>query len=50
MHRVCGQCGKYRGRIVVDVLKKTTKKVAKKKTTKSEEGKRELPEAKVQTK
>jgi len=50
MHRVCGQCGKYRGRIVVDVLKKTAKKVAKKKTTKSEEAKRELPEAKVQTK
>lgn len=25
MHRVCTTCGKYRGRVVVDVLKKTLK-------------------------
>lgn len=29
MHRVCGNCGKYRGRVVVDVLKKTVKQQAK---------------------
>ena len=29
MHRVCTQCGKYRGRAVVDTLKKTVKKAAK---------------------
>ena len=29
MHRVCGNCGKYRGRVVVDVLKKTLKQQAK---------------------
>jgi large subunit ribosomal protein L32 len=29
MHRVCGNCGKYRGRIVVDVLKKTMKQSQK---------------------
>lgn len=44
MHRVCLQCGKYRGRLVVDVLKKTVKatkkaearKDAKKEATKAE--------------
>ena len=29
MHRVCMQCGKYRGRIVADVLKKTVKAAKK---------------------
>ncbi len=28
MHRACANCGKYRGRVVVDVLKKSAKKVA----------------------
>lgn len=41
MHRVCTQCGKYRGRAVIDVLKKTAKDAAKKKTTKKEESKTE---------
>lgn len=36
MHRACTQCGKYRGRVVLDVLKKTTKKAAKATTTKAE--------------
>jgi large subunit ribosomal protein L32 len=26
MHRMCTNCGKYRGRVVVDVLKKANKK------------------------
>lgn len=46
MHRVCEGCGKYRGRVVVDVLKKTAKKVAKKTTAK----KAENPEATAETK
>lgn len=29
MHRVCTTCGKYRGRLVIDVLKKTVKKAKK---------------------
>jgi large subunit ribosomal protein L32 len=29
MHRVCANCGKYRGRVVIDVLKKATKKAVK---------------------
>lgn len=29
MHRVCVNCGNYRGRMVVDVLKKTLKKTQK---------------------
>lgn len=29
MHRVCSTCGKYRGRVVVDVLKKTVKAAKK---------------------
>ncbi len=37
MHRVCMQCGKYRGRVVVDVLKKTVKR-AKKIEAKSAKG------------
>jgi hypothetical protein len=36
MHRVCSQCGKYRGRVVVDVLKKTAKKAAKAKANSKE--------------
>jgi len=42
MHRVCMQCGKYRGRVVVDVLKKTVKAAKKaeaKKDAKKEEKK-----------
>ena len=30
MHRACQKCGKYRGRLVVDVLKKTVKAAKKK--------------------
>lgn len=29
MHRACANCGKYRGRVVVDVLKKTVKAAKK---------------------
>lgn len=29
MHRVCTNCGKYRGRVVIDVLKKATKRAKK---------------------
>lgn len=29
-HRVCGSCGYYKGREVIDVTKKTVKKAAKK--------------------
>ncbi len=29
MHRVCTQCGKYKGRMVVDVMNKTAKLEAK---------------------
>ena len=50
MHRVCITCGKYRGRVVVDVLKKTLKKTKKaeaRKGTKSAEAK---PEPKAEKK
>ena len=30
-HRACPQCGRYRGRVVVDVAKKAQAKAAKKK-------------------
>lgn len=29
MHRVCTTCGKYRGRLVIDVMKKSTKAAKK---------------------
>lgn len=29
MHRVCGNCGNYRGRVVVDTMKKTLKAAKK---------------------
>ncbi len=29
-HRACASCGRYRGRVVVDVAKKATAKVARK--------------------
>jgi large subunit ribosomal protein L32 len=38
MHRACGNCGSYRGRLVVDVLKKTVK--AQKRAEKKTEGKK----------
>ena len=47
MHRVCVQCGKYRGRLVVDVLKKTVKAAKKaeaRKDTKKEAAKSEAKE------
>lgn len=34
MHRACQACGTYRGRLVVDTLKKAKKEAAKKKTEK----------------
>jgi hypothetical protein len=37
MHRACAQCGKYRGRAVLDVLKKATKIAAKAKAKGKEE-------------
>ncbi|HEY9585292.1 MAG TPA: 50S ribosomal protein L32 [Candidatus Paceibacterota bacterium] len=46
MHRVCLKCGKYRGRLVVDVLKKTVK--AAKKAEARKEAKKEA--AKPETK
>lgn len=48
MHRVCGNCGNYRGREVVDVMKKTIKKAAKVQARK-DAGKPEevVPEAKA---
>ena len=36
MHRVCANCGKYRGRVVVDVLKKTVKAAKKEEGAKPE--------------
>jgi len=38
MHRVCANCGTYRGRVVVDTLKKTMK-AAKKAEARKEAGK-----------
>ena len=43
MHRVCGNCGTYRGRMVVDTLKKTVK-AAKKAEAKKSEHKHEAEE------
>lgn len=36
MHRVCASCGKYRGRVVVDVMKKTIKATKKAEARKKE--------------
>jgi len=48
MHRVCLNCGKYRGRVVVDVLKKTVKKA--KKTEAKKEARKPAAPAKAETK
>ena len=48
MHRVCGNCGNYRGREVVDVIKKTIKKAAKAEARKDARKPEEtVPEAKA---
>jgi hypothetical protein len=44
MHRVCGNCGNYRGRVVIDVAAKAMKR-AKKAEAKSPKGKAEEPKA-----
>lgn len=46
MHRVCMQCGKYRGRLVVDVLKKTVKQAKKQEARKDAKKAAEKSEAK----
>lgn len=51
MHRVCGNCGKYRGRMVVDVLKKTVKAAKKAEALKpKEETKKKEPKPKKEAK
>ncbi len=46
MHRVCMTCGKYRGRLVIDVLKKTVKATKKAEARKDAKKAAEKPEAK----
>ena len=50
MHRVCTQCGKYRGRLVIDVLKKTVKKAKKEEARKEARKAAKKPEAKPEKK
>ena len=51
MHRVCGNCGKYRGRVVVDVLKKVVKAARKAEAAKPvAEKPKAKPKAKVEKK
>lgn len=60
MHRVCANCGKYRGRVVVDVLKKVNKAAKKAGATlpatkpeakvKKEKAKKEVKETKPKAK
>ena len=38
-HKVCSNCGKYNGRVVIDVMAKTLKKEKKLKAQSKEEGK-----------
>lgn len=38
-HKVCSNCGKYNGRVVIDVLAKTIKREKKTKAKSKEEGK-----------
>ena len=38
-HKVCANCGKYNGRVVIDVMAKTVKKEKKLKAKSKEEGK-----------
>jgi len=38
-HKVCTNCGKYNGRVVLDVMAKTVKKEKKLKAKSKEEGK-----------
>ena len=48
MHRVCVNCGNYRGRMVLDVLKKTLKKA--KKTEAKNDARKPKAEAKPEVK
>lgn len=50
MHRVCMTCGKYRGRLVIDVLKKTIKKAKKAEAKKDAKKETEKAEAKSEKK
>ena len=50
MHRVCLNCGKYRGRVVIDVLKKTVKKAKKAEAKKEARKPAPKPEAKEKAK
>ncbi len=47
MHRVCLQCGKYRGRLVIDVLKKKVKATKKAEARKDAKKAAEKPEEKT---
>jgi hypothetical protein len=38
MHRACGNCGEYRGRVVLDITKKVEKKALKLKNRQREVG------------
>ena len=38
-HKICANCGKYNGRVVIDVLAKTAKKEKKQEAKTSEAGK-----------
>jgi len=45
MHRVCTKCGTYRGRMVIDVMKKTVKATKKAEAKKGAHAAHEKPEA-----
>jgi len=44
MHRVCTKCGTYRGRMVIDVMKKTVKAAKKAEAKKGAHAAHEKPE------
>ena len=47
MHRVCGNCGTYRGRMVIDTLKKEIKKTKKAEARKGSTAAAEAPKEKA---